>query len=304
MNDYIISTDSTSDFYEEEIQNMNLYVGKLNYSMTTNGELTEYLDDFKTYQDYVDFYNKLRSGTTSKTSILNLQAHIDLFTKMAQDGVKNAIHITQGMGLSPTVTNAEMAIEEVKKSYPDINYVAIESNTTTCAEGYLVQIANELKNSGYTMEQTVEKLNKLKHKNQHFIVVDDLNYLKRGGRISGVKAAIGTLLQLKPIIEFTKEGKLDIIRKEKGTKKAFKSIMQEIKDNFTINEEFNKVIVVHTDNETGAKTLADMFEEEFHIKPEIRIMGPIVGTHVGPNAVAITFMSNEERQHSSAPAED
>ena len=66
---------------------------------------------------------------------------------------------------------------------------------------------------------------------------------------------------------------------------------------------FNNVIVVHTDNETGAKTLADMFEAEFGIKPEIRIMGPIVGTHVGPNAVAITFLSNEERQHSSAQQE-
>lgn len=303
MNNYVISTDSTSDFYEDEIQKMNLYVGKLNYSMTENGELTEYLDDFKSYQDYVDFYNKLRNGAISKTSILNLQAHIDLFTKMAEDGIKNAIHITQGMGLSPTETNAKMAIEEVKKTHPDINYIAIESNTTTCAEGYLVRIAIALRDAGYTMEQTIDKINEFKHKNQHFIVVDDLNYLKRGGRISGLKATIGTMLQLKPIIEFTKEGKLDIIRKEMGTKKAYKSIIQEIKDNFTVNKEFNNVIVVHTDNEAGAKTLADMFEAEFGIKPEIRIMGPIVGTHVGPNAVAITFLSNEERQHSSAQQE-
>ena len=298
MNNYIISTDSTSDFYADEIEKLGLYVGKLNYSMTAkNGELTEYLDDFKSYDEYVDFYNKLRDGITSKTSILNLQAHIELFTQMAEDGVKNAIHITQGMGLSPTVTNAEMAIEEVKKTYPDINYVAIESNTTTCSEGNLVRIAIALKEQGLSMEETIEKINEFKHKTQHFIVVDDLGYMKRGGRISGVKAAIGTLLKVKPIIEFTKEGKLEIVRKENGTKKAYKSIIQEIKTNFTVNEKFNNVIVVHTDNETGAKNLADMFELEFGIKPEIRIMGPIVGTHVGPNAVAITFLSNEERKH-------
>jgi len=298
MNNYVISTDSTSDFYAEEVEKLNLYVGRLNYSMTKkDGELIEYLDDFKSYDEYVAFYNELRAGVSSKTSILNLQAHIDLFTKMAEDGVKNAIHITQGMGLSPTVTNAEMAIEEVKKTYPDINYVAIESNTTTCAEGYLVQIAIALRDKGYTMEQTIEKINEFKTKNQHFIVVDDLNYMKRGGRISGVKAAIGTILRVKPIIEFTKEGKLEIVRKENGTKKAYKSIIQEIKANFTVNEEFNKVIIVHTDNTEGANLLSEMFELEFGIKPEIRIMGPIVGTHVGPNAVALTFLSNEERKY-------
>ena len=297
MENYVISTDSTSDFYADEVKEMNLYVGRLNYSMTKkSGELVEYLDDFKTHEDYVAFYNELRNGVSSKTSILNLQAHIDLFTKMAEDGVKNAIHITQGMGLSPTVTNAEMAIEEVKKTYPDINYVAIESNTTTCAEGYLVRIAYKLREKGLSMQETIEKINEYKTKNQHFIVVEDLNYMKRGGRISGVKAAIGTLLKVKPIIEFTKEGKLEIVRKENGTKKAYKSIIQEIKTNFTVNEEFNNVIVVHTDNEAGAKTLADMFEAEFNIKPEIRIMGPIVGTHVGPDAVALTFLSNEDRK--------
>ncbi len=297
MENYIISTDSTSDFYADEIEKYHLYVGKLNYSMTKNNETIEYLDDFKSYDEYVAFYNELRNGVVSKTSILNLQAHIDLFTQMAKDGVKNAIHITQGMGLSPTVTNAELAIEEVKKTYPDINYVAIESNTTTFAEGYLVEIAMKLRDSGYTMEQTIDKINELKHKNQHFVVVDDLMYLKRGGRISGPKAVIGTILQVKPIIEFTKEGKLEIIRKEKGTKKAFKSIIQEIKDNFTINKEFNKVFVGHTDNLEGAKTLANMFEEEFHIKPEIRIIGPIIGTHLGPNTVALSFVSNEERMY-------
>lgn len=297
MENYIISTDSTSDFYADEIEKYHLYVGKLNYSMTKNNETIEYLDDFKSYDEYVAFYNELRNGVVSKTSILNLQAHIDLFTQMAKDGVKNAIHITQGMGLSPTVTNAELAIEEVKKTYPDINYVAIESNTTTFAEVYLVEIAMKLRDSGYTMEQTIDKINELKHKNQHFVVVDDLMYLKRGGRISGPKAVIGTILQVKPIIEFTKEGKLEIIRKEKGTKKAFKSIIQEIKDNFTINKEFNKVFVGHTDNLEGAKTLANMFEEEFHIKPEIRIIGPIIGTHLGPNTVALSFVSNEERMY-------
>ena len=299
MENYIISTDSTSDFYESEIQEMKLYVGRLNYTMTKDGETTEYLDDFKTYDDYVNFFKTLRTGVVSKTSILNLQAHIDLFTKMAEDGVKNAIHITQGMGLSPTATNAEMAVEEVKKTYPDINYKVVESNTTTAAEGFLVKMAYQMRDKGLSIDENCERLNDLKNKLQHFIVVDDLMYLKRGGRISGPKAVIGTLLKVKPIIEFTKEGKLEIIRKENGTKKAFKSIIEEIKRDYTFNEEFKHAIVIHTDNEEGANNLASMFEAEFGFKPEIRIMGPIVGSHVGPNAVAVAFLANEYRKYSS-----
>lgn len=297
MKDYIISTDSTSDFYADEIEQMNLNVGKLSYTITENNVVTEYLDDFKTKDEYIKYYEKLKNGGVAKTSILNLQAHIDLFTDMAKKGIKNAIHITQAMGLSPTLNNALAAIEEVKKEFPDINYKAIESNTTTVAEGNLVKIAYKLRDQGLSMEDTIDTLETIKNQIQHFIIVDDLQYLRRGGRVSAVSATIGTLLSIKPIIEFTKHGKLEIVRKETGIKKAYKSVITEVKQNFTMHKEFGHPIIVHTNNETGANTLADMFEAEFNIRPEIRIMGPIIGAHVGPNAVALTFVSNEKRKY-------
>jgi len=297
MKNFAISTDSTSDFYLNEVEKMGLYVGRLNYTINENNKLTEYLDNFSKYEDYVAYYEKLKKGGVAKTSILNVEAHIDLFRQMAQDGVKNAIHITQAMGLSPTLKNAEVAIEEVKKEYPDINYVAIESCTTTCAEGNLVKIAFALRNAGKSMDETLETLQKLRHQMQHFIVVDDLMYLKRGGRISGAAAAIGTLIQLKPIIEFTKDGKLEIVKKETGIKKAFKWIFTEIKQNYTLHNDYAYPIIVHTNNPDGAQKMAELFEAEYGIKPEIRIMGPIIGAHVGPNAVALTFLSNEPRKY-------
>ena len=296
-NTFAISTDSTSDFYENEINELGLFVGKLNYTFEEKGNMTEYLDDFKCYDDYVNFYKSLRSGIISRTSILNFDAHLELFTKMAQSGIKNALHICQGKGLSPTIDRANEAIEEVKKQFPDINYIAIESNTTTVSEGNLVRTAIELRKQGKTLEQTVEILEKLKHQTQHFIAVNNLMYLKRGGRISGAAATIGTILQLKPIIEFTKEGKLSVVRKENGIKKAFKSIINEVKQNYTFHKEFAFPKIVHTDNLEGAKILAEMVKEEFGIEPEIRIMGPIIGAHVGPGAVAFTFVSNEQRKY-------
>ena len=134
---------------------------------------------------------------------------------------------------------------------------------------------------------------------QHFIVVDDLMYLRRGGRISGVAATFGTLLQLKPIIEFTKEGKLEVIRKENGIKKAYRSVIEEIKKDYTFHKDYGQAIIVHTNNPKGAESMGELFNEAFGYVPEIRIMGPIIGAHVGPNAVAVTFLSNEQRKYSS-----
>ncbi len=300
MNKFEISTDSTSDFYSDEIEKYKLYVGKLDFvKITKDGQTIECKDDFKSYKDYVDYYTDLSNGVVAKTSILNLQAHIDLFTQMAKDGIKNAIHISQGMGLSPTVVNARKAIEEVKKEFPDINYVAIDSNTTTVQEGNLVRIAMDLRDKGKSLNETVALLEKYKMQTQHFIVVDDLMYLRRGGRISGVAATFGTLLQLKPIIEFTKEGKLEVIRKENGIKKAYRSVIEEIKKDYTFHKDYGQAIIVHTNNPKGAEAMGEMFNEAFGYVPEIRIMGPIIGAHVGPNAVAVTFLSNEQRKYSS-----
>lgn len=297
MEKYAISTDSTSDFYASEINEMNLNVGKLSFTITENNVLNEYLDDFKDKSEYVEYYDRLKNCGIAKTSILNLQAHIDLFTSMAKSGIKNALHITQAMGLSPTLNNALKAIEEVKKQYPDINYKAIESNTTTVAEGNLVKVAYALRDKGLSMDENIEVLEKLKNQIQHFIIADDLKYLCRGGRVSAMSATIGSLLAIKPIIEFTKYGKLEVVRKESGVKKAYKSVILEVKQNYTFHKEFANPIIVHTNNESGANTLADMFENEFGMRPEIRIMGPIIGAHVGPGAVALTFISNEQRKY-------
>lgn len=292
-----VSTDSTSDLFAKEIADMGVYVGHLNFTIEENNVLNEYLDDFKDESEYVKYYERLRKGGVAKTTILNLQAHIDMFTEMAKNGVKNALHISQSKGLSPTIDNANKAIEIVKETYPDINYIAIESTTTTVAEGMLVRNAVEMRDEGKSLDETVKLINEMKGKIQHFLMVDDLMYLKRGGRIGGAAAMIGTMLRLKPIIQVTKEGKLEIISKEMGTKKAFKSIINEVKSSFTFASKYFKAVIVHTDNLEGAKELQNLVKETFGIEPEIRIMGPIIGAHVGPNALAFTFISNEPRKY-------
>ena len=292
---FAVSTDSNCDLYADEITNLGVYVGHLSYTIEKNKHIEEYEDKFTKPEQYTAFYNELRNGGVARTSILSLQAHIDLFTKMAEDGVKTALHIAQSAGLSPTIDNANKAIEIVKETHPDIDYKAIESSTTTCAEGMLVKLACRLRDEGKSRDEVLEIIEQEKLHIQHFVVVDDLMYLKRGGRVSGASAAIGTLLSIKPIIEFTKQGKLEVVRKEKGMKKALKTVVAEF-PKYGKSKYFDCVIV-HTDNMTLALTLQNMLNEAHGISPEIRIMGPVIGAHVGPGAVALTFISNSERPY-------
>ena len=295
MTNFAISTDSNCDLYADEIDRLQIYVGHLTFTIEKNGILEERLDKFENFNEYTNFFEELKNGAIAKTAILNLYAHIELFTKMAENGITSALHISQSKGLSPTIDNANKAIEIVKEKYPNIDYKAIESSTTTIGEGMLVKLACKLRDEGKSRDEVLEIIETEKMHVQHFVLVDDLNYLKRGGRISGPKALIGTLLNIKPIIQFTKEGKLDIIRKEKGIKKALKSIVDEFK-NFSKSQYFD-IEIVHTGNESAANQLADMLEVVCGIRPEIRIMGPIIGAHIGPNAVAYAFLSNEERPY-------
>ena len=294
MKKFEISTDSTSDLYYDEIKDLGVYVGRMSYTLTKNNQLDEYLDNFEKYEQYIDFYNQIRQGAVARTSMLNVQAHINLFTKMAEDGVKRALHISLSDGLSPTVDAANKAIEIVKEKYPDIDYIAIESKSATVGEGILVKIACDMRDKGFDRKDVVGYLQDNKNKLQHIIMVDDLTCLKRGGRLSGAKAVIATILNIKPIIEIGKNGKLDVVRKEIGVKKAMKSMVEEFKKH-TLNKDYPKAIIVHCDNEPRALELQKMIEAETGIVPEIRIMGPVIGAHVGPGGIAIGYFSNEER---------
>ena len=153
MKNFAVSTDSNCDLYANEIKDLGIYVGHLSYTIQKNKQLDEYLDEFTKNQQYIDFFNELKNGAIARTSILSLQAHVDMFTKMAEDGVKTALHISQSAGLSPTIDNANKAIEIVKETYPDIDYRAIESSTTTCAEGMLVKLACRLRDEGKSRDE-------------------------------------------------------------------------------------------------------------------------------------------------------
>ena len=267
----------------------------LTYTMEDKGgNIISGLDNFTEYSQYVDFYNKLRSGSLSRTSMLNYESHLSHFTRLAEEGAEDVVHFTISSGLSPTVTVAEKAAAEVKKSFPKFNVYAIDSLSATIGQGALVKEALRMRDEGRSAAETAEYVKGLRLKIQYMIAVNDLYYLKRGGRVSSLSAIAGTMLGIKPILSFTREGKLEVVDKVRGMKRAFALALDKM-ERFPPVKENELIWIVHTDAEAEAAELADLIERKTGFKPDVSIMGPVIGSHVGPGAVAVLWKSAEER---------
>lgn len=293
MNRFTLSTDSTCDLYHDFIVENDIKFVPLTFTMEKDGKMEERLDNFTEYGQYVDFYNQLRAGGFSRTSMLNYESHYQHFLKMAEEGAEDVVHFTISSGLSPTKTVAAKAAADVKKDYPKFEVYVVDPLTATVGQGVLVRIALDWRNAGKTAQETYDYVNSLRLHIQHFVVANDLYYLKRGGRVSGVSAAVGTMLNIKPVLTFDCDGKLQVIDKVKGNKKAIAFIKAKMEKEGP--DDHNYVFIVHTDNEPCAKELEEYVKERFGIQPFVSIMGPVIGSHVGPGAFALGYLSKSLR---------
>ena len=281
MIQFAVSSDSTCDLYKDYIEKREIWFAPLTFTLEKNGKQEEGVDAFSCYQDYVDFYQKVRAGSFPRTSMLNYESHCEHFRKMARAGVKDVLHFSISSGLARTVSVAKQAAEEVKKEYPEFNLYSVDPLTATIGQGMLAKDA-------------YEKLMEVRLRIQHCIIPNDLFYLMKGGRVSAVSAVFGTALNIKPMIIFDSEGKLKVIGKMRGMKKAFNFVL-ESQEKAPMDE--NKIaVIVHTDNEEGANELADMVEAKWGVRPKIVIMGPVIGAHVGPGSVSCGWVSVKTRK--------
>lgn len=295
MQKFLISTDSTADLYAAYMQEHDVRCVSLTYIVEKDGQFSEELDAYTDYDQYVNFFRRLRGGAFSRTSMLNYESHYEHFLKLAKEGAEDVVHFTISSGLSPTVTVAEQAAEAVRKDYPAFRVFAVDSLTATIGQGALVRAAVRLRDEGKTAEETFAYVKDLTRHIQYAIIANDLFYLKRGGRVSAVAAVAGSVLQVKPVLSFTREGKLAVVEKCRGMKKAFAYALDKMRK-FEPVREHPLLWIVHTDAEKEANEFADLIETQVGIRPDVTIMGPVIGSHVGPGAVAVIWKSAQERQ--------
>ena len=282
-----IITDSACDLTRDYIKNNN--IGLLSLILNLNGQAIK--DDLGETLSYKDFYNKMREGTTPTTSQINAHEFEEEFIKYIKNG-DSIIYISLSSNLSGTFNSANIAKNNLMDEYPNANIYLVDSLSVSVGQGLLVAKACEMRDSGIGAEEIVNWLEENKRKVIHSILIDDLNHLKRGGRISGATAAIGGLLNIKPTLFLDDEGKLIQGEKIKGKKKALRFLVNEVREK-AVDTENEILYICHGDCLEEAETLRDMILEEVKFKNVIiNYVGNVVGAHAGPGVLAAVFLGS------------
>lgn len=182
----------------------------------------------------------------------------------------------------------------MKKEFPAFNLKAVDSLAATIGQGELVYEAVRLRDAGKTLSEAYDAVTALPLHFQYVIAANDLFYLQRGGRVSAASAIVGTALGVKPVITFTRDGKLAVVDKVRGMKRVIAYALEKM-ERLRPVEEGRVIHVVHSDSEKDAAELAAAIENRWGFKPEISILGPVIGAHVGPGAVAVLWKTQQER---------
>lgn len=284
----IIITDSCSDLPISFIQENNVPVVSLTYHFKGK----EYVDDFGRTIDYREFYNAVREGEISTTSQINVFTYAEEFRKYVREG-KAVIYIGFSSALSGSLNSANMAKDMVLKEFENADITVIDSKCASTGEGLLVYYAYNMLKEGHTKNEIVDWLETNKLKVNHWFTVNDLNHLRRGGRVSGAAAYIGTILDIKPILNVDDEGRLIPVTKVKGRKKSLRMLADKLNE-MIVNPEEQVIFISHGDCVDEAEHLKKLILENCRVKDIIvTYIGPVVGSHAGPGTVALFFIGNK-----------
>lgn len=285
MNNYIIVTDCTCDLSIDVINKYDIKVIPMEFRL---GE-QDYLHsaDFKVFNE-VGFYNQLREGIEASTSQITPYTYESFLTPLLEAG-NDILYVAFSSGLSSTYSSSVIAFETLQEKFPDRKIITIDSLAASAGEGLMVYYACLNRENGMSIEENKAWIEEHIQNFAHWVVVDDLHHLKRGGRISAATAFVGSALSIKPIIHVNEEGKLINIGKAHGRKKSLTTIANKLKETISPNDQ--TIMIAHGDCLSDAEFLRDKIMEMGVVKEVIiSEIGPVVGAHSGPGTVALFYM--------------
>lgn len=248
-------------------------------------------DDFGKTLDIKEFYNGLRNGEMPTTSQINVFRFEELFRPLIEEN-KSVIYIGLSSGLTGTIDSARRAVLNLREEYSNCDITVIDSLCASLGQGLLSYLVYEMIKDGKSKEEIVEFIENTKLKINHYFTVDDLNHLKRGGRVSASAAAVGTLLNVKPILHMDNVGKLIPLSKVRGRKKAIAALAEKFIERSNKNER-QVIAISHGDCLEDAKTLEALCRENGNVKEcLINFEGPTVASHTGAGLLALYFTSD------------
>lgn len=282
---YVMITDSACDILPEKLKEWDVELIRLPYLFTDDGK--EHLDQD---QPMHEFYNEMREGRVAKTSGINEDTFQNTFTSFLEAG-KDILYLAFSSGLSVTFENAKKVAAQLSEQYPDRRIRVVDSLCASAGQGLFVYLAVKNRDKGMSLDENADAMEADKLHLCHWFTVEDLKYLKRGGRISAATALLGTALNVKPVLHVDNEGHLIKMIQTHGRKKSIRKMAEKLGE--TILED-TPIFISHGDCPEDAQLLAKIIREEYGREVElITLIGSVIGAHAGPGTLALFFRGTE-----------
>ena len=284
MSEYIIYTDSACDIEPQLLKEWGVKSQSLTFHFVD--EEREYLNE---EMSPADFYACMRAGRVAKTAAINVETFKAGFEEVLKQGL-DLLYLGFSSGLSNTSNAGQLAANELAELYPERKIIVIDTLCASAGQGLLVYLTVQKKNEGATLEEAADYARELIPHLCHWFTVDDLVYLKRGGRVSPAVALIGTMLNIKPVMHVDDEGHLIKVSQARGRKASLKAIVEQY-DALALTPDAGTVFICHGDCMDDAQRLASMVREKHGVEVKlITYTGTVIGAHSGPGTLALFFL--------------
>lgn len=287
--DFTILTDSSADLGEDLVREMDIQVLPLSFTIQD-----------KTYHNYPDnreldphvFYQMLREGQTATTAAVNVEQYLQAMEAELQAG-RDVLVLAFSSGLSATYNSSSVAADELREKYPDRKIYTVDTLCASLGQGLLVWMAAKERAAGKTIDEVRDWTVGHKMSICHQFTVDDLHFLKRGGRISSTTAFVGSMLQIKPVLHVDNDGKLMTVAKARGRRAALKALVDKMEQT-AIDPKDQTVFISHGDCLEDAQLVAQMVKDRFGVeRVYMNYVGPVIGAHAGPGVLALFYVGVE-----------
>ena len=286
MNDYVLLTDSSADLTDALVKELGVEVLPLSFTMR-NKTYRNWPDNREI--DPKDFYRQLREGEMATTSAVNVSDFTETIEPHLKEG-RDVLVVAFSSGLSATCHSAQIAAQELSEQYPERKVYVVDSLCASLGQGLLVWYAARMKNEGRGIGEVRDWLEENKLHLCHWFTVDDLHFLKRGGRISSATAVLGTMLSIKPVMHVDDEGHLTKVGTARGRNASLKALVDKMEQT-ALDSGSLTVFISHGDCLEDAQFVADEIKKRYGTKEIIlNSIGPVIGAHTGPGCVALFFM--------------
>ena len=238
------------------------------------------------------FYTAMRNGEKVTTSQIPPQRFVDNIRPMLENG-EDVLFVSMSSGISGSYASSKIAANQLAEEFPERKILTVDTYSASLAEGIVVMRAVECRKEGLSIDETYQILRALRHRIAQIFTVGDLRYLKRTGRLSNLEAAVGTVLQIKPLLKGDPQGKIVSFEKVRGRQRAIEEMAKRYEE-LVVSPETQTVCISHADCEADAQILASMLRRSKAPK-DILIVDyePVTGSHVGPGALALFFVSDD-----------